>query len=135
MLVEITAKDAALVAALETEGLPTVDLEHEPFRYFSMGSDAFGGIGAGRNALLRSIVVAYDKRRCGTGRRLVEELAVIARRDGVQRLWLLTESAAPFFQRCGWRAVRREEAPSEIAQSVQCKSLCPDTATLMVRQL
>ncbi|MBK8543757.1 MAG: GNAT family N-acetyltransferase [Caulobacteraceae bacterium] len=138
MLLEIGRRDAAFVefvAALEAAGLPIEDLDDAPFRYFSRAGLAWGGVGRGEEALLRSVVVAPHARGAGHGAAIVEAIAVRARDAGARRLWLLTTDAQAFFARLGWRAAERAEAPALIANSRQFSSLCPASATLMIRAL
>ncbi len=135
MLHEIEADDPAFIAALTEAGLPTDDLTSEPFRYFSWEEVAFGGFGEGADALIRSIVVMPHARGRGHGIVIAESLAGVARDAGVKRLWLLTTSAAAFFEELGWRVVERAAAPLTIAASRQFAGLCPASAALMVRAL
>ena len=51
----------------------------------------------GQAALLRSVAVAQPMRGTGLGRKLVEAAQAIASRASVQRLYLLTETAAEWF--------------------------------------
>ncbi len=120
MLREISPRSAAFerfAAALADAGLPTDDLLSEPFRYFSANDMAWGGIGAGPDALIRSIVVLPEARNRGYGVAVTEALVQQARESGVERLWLLTTSASPFFERLGW--VRRYKPAGDRG----CKSL------------
>lgn len=138
VLREINAGETSfdeLVAALAASGLPTEDLRTEPFRYYSWDDRAWGGIGVGEDALLRSVLVRSDSRGSGVGRDVVEALAVRAKADGVRRLWLLTTDASAFFARLGWTNVDRSEAPAVVESSSQFSSLCPASAALMVRAL
>jgi N-acetylglutamate synthase-like GNAT family acetyltransferase len=123
------------VAALTQADLPTDDLNAEPFRYFSADEVAWGGVGLGADALIRSVVVAPQARGRRYGVAVVEGLVYHAREARVERLWLLTTSAAPFFERLGWRTADRLRAPVSISQSRQFSDLCPASATLMVREL
>lgn len=123
------------VDALTEAGLPTDDLISEPFRYFTAADIAWGGVGAGADALLRSVVVRPEARARGLGAMTVEGLADRARQAGVERLWLITTNAAPFFERLGWRQEERALAPEAIAKSRQFSDLCPASATLMARTL
>lgn len=125
----------AFVDALRAADLPTEDLHAEPFRYFSWNGSAWGGIGSGPEALLRSIVVPRQVRGKGAGVAITEALAARAAENGVERLWLLTTSAAPFFEKLGWREAARGDAPAAIAGSRQFSGLCPASATLMMRAL
>ena len=49
------------------------------------------------------MVVRPDYRGVGVGRRLLAALEEFASRHGVQQLWVFTERAASFYERCGWR--------------------------------
>ena len=135
MLCEIHADDPAFKAALRQAGLPTDDLVAEGFRYFNWEDLAFGGVGEGVDALIRSVVVLPPARGKGYGVVIVESLADVAREAHVKRLWLLTMSAAPFFGELGWRVATRERAPPAIARTRQFSGLCPVSSTLMVRAL
>src|SRR5262245_14567717 len=101
MLREIRGGDAAFdrfVAALARAELPTDDLFDQPYRYFEHDSSlAWGGFGAGEDALLRSIVVGDEARGGGLGGSIVEGLVQEARAAGIVKLWLLTTNADGFF--------------------------------------
>lgn len=125
----------AFVAALRDEGLPTEDLLSEPFRYFNWEDVAYGGVGEGADALMRSIVVLPQARGVGYGVVITESLVDVAREIDVRRLWLLTTNAASFFEELGWRTIDRSSAPPTIAASRQFSDLCPASSTLMVRSL
>jgi amino-acid N-acetyltransferase len=129
------ADDWLLRAALAAAHLPVDDLGERGARYFRRAG-AFGGFaGTGPDRLLRSVVVPAGVRGTGVGSALVTMIADAARDDGVERLWLLTSDAAGFFERLGWRVVERASAPDAIRATAQFASLCPASATLMVRDL
>lgn len=130
-----SADFARFVEALESAALPTDDLSSEPFRYFTAKDQAWGGIGAGPDALVRSIVVHPSARGQGLGASVASGLISHARQTGAERLWLLTTNASPFFAKLGWRVADRVEAPRAIAQSRQFSGLCPASATLMTLTL
>ncbi|PSJ40614.1 arsenic resistance N-acetyltransferase ArsN2 [Allosphingosinicella deserti] len=131
-------EDDPLRRALERAGLPTDDLE-APGRAFFRLADGLGPIGyvgleqAGEDALLRSLVVVHGRRASGHGARLVAEVERVARSDGTMRLHLLTTDAAPFFRRLGYRDAPRAEAPPAIAATAQFTSLCPSSATYLIK--
>ncbi len=139
-LTTIAGDDAGLRHALIGAGLPSPDTADEPARYFVLAGGgrplAFGGVaGSGPDRLLRSVVVPGASRGTGLGSRIVAGIAEEARRSGAERLWLLTTDAAGFFDRLGWKATERSVAPDAIRQSRQFASICPASATLMVREL
>lgn len=141
MLREIPATDPNLRAALMSEKLPIDDLGRSNQRFFSWEDDAgrvvahCGLEGTGPDRLLRSLVVMASERGKGLAIRIVAALEHVARSGGAERLWLLTETAGPVFDRLGWRRAPRETAPAEIAGSAQFAALCPASAVCMVRDL
>ena len=137
----IAGDDPALVAALKAADLPTDDLGEPNRRFFVYRSLAgtvigFGGFERyGADALLRSIVVLPEGRGKGTGRNLVALLAYRALREGAQTAWLLTTTAAEFFDHLKFKRRARDEAPATILATRQAKSLCPASAVLMAKHL
>ena len=129
-----------LAGALAAAKLPTADLA-EPGRAFVRFDDdaglvGFGGIeGEGSDRLLRSLVVVADHRGAGIGRALIAALEQEARELGVQRLHLLTTTAAPFFSTMGYAPSDRHAAPPAIAASREFTSLCPASAAYLVKAL
>jgi amino-acid N-acetyltransferase len=53
----------------------------------------------------------------------------------VKELVLLTQSAALFFQRQGYRVVERSGVPRAVQMSEEFRSLCPASATCMTKSL
>ena len=95
-----------------------------------IGLELMGTVG-----LLRSLVVEKNARRAGLGGKLVGALESAAEAAGIAELWLLTIDAEKFFQRHNYEIVNREQAPEELRQSDEFRSLCPDTAYLMRKSL
>ncbi|MFS2179362.1 arsenic resistance N-acetyltransferase ArsN2 [Rhizobium pisi] len=132
--------DDSLRAALAGAGLPVDDLTDagRSFYRFSRGGQmvGFGGLELyGETALLRSIVVLSDQRGFGFGHAITLSLLDQAHKKGAAAAYVLTESAAPFFQSLGFLPIARDEAPSAILTTRQAASLCPASATLMIRSL
>jgi amino-acid N-acetyltransferase len=89
----------------------------------------------GAAGLLRSVVVAPDRRGAGLGHDLVVAAEDLARREGVRELYLLTETAIGWFPRLGYTAIPRDEAEAAVGCSIEFTSACPDTAVAMCRRL
>ncbi|TLZ55046.1 MAG: GNAT family N-acetyltransferase, partial [Gammaproteobacteria bacterium] len=68
----------------------------------------------GACALLRSVVVTPDRRGSGLGHAIVLELERLAREAKIERLFLLTETAAGFFARHGYQLMERSAAPPDV---------------------
>ena len=130
----------AIRALLERSGLPTSDLESaRPDFVVIRERGPLVAAGAlqrfGSAALLRSLVVAPDRRGRGLGKSVVSELERLARTEQIGRLILLTQTAAEFFARQGYQVIERSNAPQEVQRSEEFRSLCPSTATCMAKSL
>lgn len=122
-------------ASLPREGVP------EHFGHFWVaraGGRVVGAVGMepyGASALLRSLVVAPTFRGQGLGRALAGRLLAAARARGVARVFLLTEAAADFFSRLGFKRIAREEADPAVRESVEFKTVCCQSAVCMGLEL
>jgi arsenate reductase len=121
--------------------LPSAGLEDQfPAAYVlaRRGGEIVGVAGLetyGTYGLLRSVAVAPSLRRGGTGRALLADRLAVAHAKGLDATYLLTTTAADYFQRLGFSAAPREEAPAEIAASPEFAGVCPASATCMVLRL
>lgn len=123
-------------AQLPTDDLTPAHLEH----FFACGpKDAPLGIGGveihGRDALLRSLAVDAKARGQGCGKALVAALERHAREQGVRHIYLLTTTAARFFEGLGYRVIARDDAPARIRATREFSDLCPSSAVFMARDL
>lgn len=139
--VPIDAEDAGLREALHEAQLPTDDLA-EPGREFhaydSLAGERIGYGGferLGSELLLRSIVVLPAARGRGFGGSMLALLSRRAFDGGARRAWLLTTSAARFFEQAGFKPVERSQAPQAILDTRQARELCPVSATLLGRKI
>ena len=125
---------------LQNASLPTEDAADHIDR-FTVGIDAADLVAVagfehhGPDALLRSFVVAPQLRGHHHGSTLLQHVLRDASAAGVTKVYLLTESAAPFFERQGFRTVERTAAPSTIRHTREFKHLCPVSARLMALPL
>jgi amino-acid N-acetyltransferase len=129
-----------LAALLTLTGLPTSGLEHH-LATTLVARDGGGIVGSvalevyGADALLRSLAVSRERRNEGLGRRLTACALDLARLRGVERVYLLTETAASFFRRLGFRDVARADVPEGIRGSLEFATLCPASAETLVLAL
>jgi amino-acid N-acetyltransferase len=86
-------------------------------------------------ALLRSLAVAADSRGNGCGKALVAQAERYARSLGVAEIYLLTTTAAQFFERLGYKRTNRQGAPDAIRQTEEFSALCPSSSAFMVKTL
>jgi arsenate reductase len=137
----VAAGDPGLIAALKGESLPVDDLG-EPNRTFYVYRSLAGavlGYGGfelyGPDVFLRSVVVMPEGRGKGIGRNLVPLLLYRASRLGARTAWLLTTTAADFFEKIKFKRRPRTEAPAAILETRQAKSLCPSSAVLLSKSI
>lgn len=131
----------AIVRLLESASLPTSDLSSaREFHTWVIeeGGCTLGVVGLerfGSKALLRSLIVAPERRKRGVGHDLVTRLELDAQAEGIQQLVLLTETAESFFRRLGYTVTDRRSVSDEIQQSAEFRSFCPVSAICMVKGL
>ena len=89
----------------------------------------------GNDAVLRSVAVHPDWRSSGVGRDLVRGAIEHAEARGLRALYLLTLTAERYFPRFGFERVERSSVPSAVADTVEFKSACPESATTMQKVL
>jgi len=84
-----------------------------------------------RWGLLRSAVVDAAHRGTGLGGRLTDDRLAWAGSMGLEAVYLLTTTAAPFFARRGFETVDRASAPAPLQASKEFATACPASATCM----
>jgi amino-acid N-acetyltransferase len=132
----------ALVRLLKETNLPPDGIEphlmnflviRHPNADVSSGS-LIGSVGLeiyGDSALLRSLAVHPDFQRTGLGSQLVKQIVDLAKKKGITRLYLLTDTAEEYFKRKGFVNVTRDKIPNGMKQSVEFTTLCTSSPSLM----
>jgi amino-acid N-acetyltransferase len=130
----------AIISLLGTEKLPTEDLPTHLENFFvatdnnkvvgSIGLEKYGNCG-----LLRSMVVNRDYRNKNIAAALVMELETYALAQGIAEMYLLTETAAAYFERKGYSKVERDNVPTALRASSEFSLVCPVSATVMKKSL
>lgn len=131
---------AQLEDLLRRNHLPTQDCAEQAQNFYGIFDGdmliAAGGLEpAADYALLRSVVVMEQYRASGLAREISAYLVSLAESEGRQAVYLLTESAGPYFQKLGFTPLSRAEVPAAIVQTRQFSTLCPDNARCLVMQL
>lgn len=133
--------ESAVRNLLARSQLPASDLSVEHLEhFFGCGPEGApeGVVGLevyGKVALLRSLAVSIESRGRGCGKALVARAERYAQSRGVNEMYLLTTTAATFFEQLGYRAVGRESAPEAIRRTPEFSALCPASSTFMVKVL
>lgn len=130
----------AVVALLQSQGLPTEDLPSTLQDFYVAVEDetVVGLIGMERYGpfgLLRSMVVHPGYRNRQIAERLVQWLEEKATASGIQQIYLLTETAEVYFGRKGYTTVHRDVVPAEVKASSEFSHVCPVSATVMEKHL
>ncbi len=131
---------AAVVSLLETVYLPVADLPHalDTFLISKTETEVVGSVGLelyGNYALLRSLAVHPRQQGTGMGKALYQAAVNMALQQGIRELYLVTTTAAPFFEKQGFQQVDRVNVPPAIGRTSQFSGICPASATVMRRSI
>lgn len=125
---------------LQSENLPIEDIVRELPHFFVIedGNNviAVGGLEVyGNDGLVRSMIVDPNYRNRSLAAILLNKLQEYAAEQGITALYLITTTAREYFAKKGFKAIAREEVSSSLASSREFSTLCPSTATVMMRKL
>jgi amino-acid N-acetyltransferase len=133
--------EAAIKRLLALCNLPHVDITAAHLSHFWVMRDKnglFGVVGlqvGSGTALLRSLAIAPNARGRGFGEELLRQAEMDALSQGVETIYLLTETAQEFFAHHGYQCSERAAAPPFIRATAEFRELCPDRAVCMVKQI
>ncbi len=138
----LSASDHPVVCAmLEQAGLPFQDLSPASMALFigAHAHEELVGIAGletyGSDGLLRSLLVVPGHRGQGLAQQLVSTQESNARKLKLQRLVLLTETAAGFFRHCGYQNISRTDLSAGLLASPEFLTLCPASARCLSKPL
>ncbi len=87
-------------------------------------------------ALLRSVVTLPTYRGQQVGTKLVAALEQYAQEKmQLSTFYLLTTTAAPFFEKLGYLQMERSAVPTSVQQSEEFRTLCPASAVCMGKEI
>jgi amino-acid N-acetyltransferase len=86
-------------------------------------------------ALLRSVAVAPELQRQGLGQALTGAALQLARDFELPAVYLLTTTAEQFFPKFGFERVERPDVPASVQSSIEFRSACPSSASVMRKVL
>ncbi len=129
-----------LIALLANEKLPIADLPQtlENFIVARLNNEVIGVAGIEIYAgygLLRSVAVKAAFRGRGIANELLQNIEELAAGKKLEAIYLLTETAAGYFGKKGYRTISRADVPAAIRQSTEFSHVCPQSATVMIKQL
>jgi len=130
-----------ILALLRAARLPKADLDPahaDRFLVIEDGGQIVGSVAVepyGDAGLLRSLAVAEGARGRGLGTALADAAESQARAHGLTHLYLLTTTAAPFFQARGWAPVDRADVPEGVRTATEFQGTCPASAVCLGKAL
>jgi len=129
-----------LVDLLKTNNLPVGDIVPDLAHFFvAEGAGQLIGTAGlevyGTDGLLRSMAVEASFRKQGVAAGLLATVFDHARKTGLKEMYLLTETASAYFQKKGFRVVKREDVPQSIQQSTEFSHICSSSATVMQKEI
>jgi amino-acid N-acetyltransferase len=89
----------------------------------------------GKDALLRSVVVAPEWRSRGLGRELLDQVIAEGEARRLRALYLLTTTADQYFPAFGFERTTRDEVPDGVRATTEFQIACPASATVMRKRL
>jgi amino-acid N-acetyltransferase len=89
----------------------------------------------GKDALLRSVVVAPEWRSRGLGRELVNQVIAEGEARHLRALYLLTTTADEYFPAFGFERTTRDGVPDAVRATAEFETACPASATVMRKKL
>jgi amino-acid N-acetyltransferase len=130
----------SILALLAAARLPTEDVPQHLrgfllVRVENILAGVAGSERHGDHVLLRSVCVIPQHRGKGLATLLCQRLLEMARAEGKKQAHLLTTTAADYFPRLGFVEKKRSEAPAEIQQTLEFRSICPVSAVYLTRPL
>jgi amino-acid N-acetyltransferase len=66
---------------------------------------------------------------------LVAQIEQVAKHSGIKALYLLTNTAANFFQTIGYQRIERNNFAESLKQTAQFTGLCPVSAVCMIKEI
>jgi amino-acid N-acetyltransferase len=127
---------ARIEQLLVANGLPTAGVGEALSGFFVAEHDGalVGVVGVEEccdYGLLRSTAVDSAWRSRGLGKQLVERAVAEAESRGVKALYLLTTTAERYFPSFGFTRTTRDAVPEPVRDTVEFRSACPASATVM----
>ncbi|MHA1242941.1 MAG: arsenic resistance N-acetyltransferase ArsN2 [Candidatus Heimdallarchaeota archaeon] len=86
-------------------------------------------------ALLRSAAVHPENQNQGIGKKLTEEIIAHAKKIGIKKLFLITDTAEGYFKKKGFTVVQENEIPASVKQSVEFTFQCAKTGKTMMLEI
>ncbi|OGU61521.1 MAG: hypothetical protein A2V66_00425 [Ignavibacteria bacterium RBG_13_36_8] len=125
---------------LQSLRLPLEGIEEHlrNFLVMEINQKIFGVVGLEiyeNKGLLRSLGVNYEVQGNSYGKLLCKEILEKAKQLNLDEIYLLTETAEDFFSKQGFEKISRKIVSDRVKESVEFKSVCPQSAVCMHKLL
>ena len=124
---------------LQKNNLPIEDINANTHLFGTYDGDTLVGMAGvelyGNHALVRSVCVEETYRSKGMAELLTAQIENYAKQNGADSLYLLTTTAENYFKRKGFIKTDRNEIPQAIMQTSEFSTVCPSSATVMMKNL
>ncbi len=140
-LLELTSEEDStfFTQLLEANKLPVSDLYPGVKKFLLLSESKVIGTGGleifSNIGLIRSVSVADAYKGKGYGKQISSMLESVAKQLNIQELFLLTDTAKDFFAKLDYQVIERNEVPPSIRETQQFSSICPSSATIMMKKI
>ncbi|MEQ9264491.1 MAG: arsenic resistance N-acetyltransferase ArsN2 [Balneolaceae bacterium] len=126
----------SIIRLLSEYDLPTQDIGDSDIEFYVVkkGRDLVACVGLEiieDTALLRSLAIEKESAHQGIGTQLVKFILDESSVKQLKSIFLLTETAASFFTKLGFKTIERNSAPEAMQRSTEFSELCAETAVCM----
>jgi len=124
-----------IIDLLTTNNLPIDDLTDQIIFFVLKRQSQLMGCGGleqlGKYGLLRSICIHEAAKGKGMGKHIVKAIEQFAQAKSMDSLYLLTTTAAPFFQKLNYQVIDRQKVPEVLQMTSEFAHICPSSAICM----
>jgi C_GCAxxG_C_C family probable redox protein len=125
-----------IILLLQQNNLPINDIEpgKQHFIVSRIEDEIVGCIGIegyGELGLIRSLSVKQSYQNKGVGKELYSKALQYCLEKGFNKIYLLTTTAAKYFEAKGWKRIDRAAVPKIMHTSKEFSEICPTTAICM----
>lgn len=122
---------------LQSSGLSADGVDPQTGKYYMAAREPGAIMGVlgleayGTSALLRSLAVGPQFKKCGIAKELMEYVLHVLHEQGFHEIYLLTNTAAKYLSRYGFMQIDRGQIPADILAESALGCICPNSSTCM----
>lgn len=126
-----------ILEILKRVGLPTAGVDNNIIHFLvatSKSNELLAVIGmeiVGTDGLLRSLACNPNFCKQGIAAELIANALIVARKQGIKNLYLMTQSAEKYMQKFGFKTVERQDIPEDLLKQSELNFACSTCSTCM----